>query len=247
LVKKLCAIQLYKAEFNCYNQLIFGKVAMESLNSIGYRPEELFLQKGSTSKDTKFDKTLMTDLSQQAHHPMTVVSADAAYCYDRVNHIIMSLVWLVLTNGNTPAIVSSLICLQTMKFFPRTGFGESKTFFRGTNYLPYMMGLGQGNRAALPLWIHLSAVMVTVFKQLTLGAIIHNPILDVLIHSMGALFVNNTDMYTWREHILDPGELWAQTQIEIEQWSCLLNTTGGALKPEKCWWYLLDYTSKDGE
>jgi hypothetical protein len=64
---------------------------------------------------------------------------------------------------------------------------------------------------------------------------------------MGALFVDDTDMYTWQEHILDPGELWAQAQIEIEQWSCLLNATGGALKPEKCWWYLLDYTCVDGK
>jgi hypothetical protein len=75
----------------------------------------------------------------------------------------------------------------------------------------------------------------------------HDPISDILIHSMGALFVDNTDMYTWQEHILDPGELWAQTQIEIKQWSCLLNATGGALKPEKCWWYLLDYTCVDGK
>ncbi len=74
-----------------------------------------------------------------------------------------------------------------------------------------------------------------------------NPILDVLIHLMGALFVNDTDMYTWQENILDPGKLWAQTQIEIEQWSCLLNATGGTLKPEKCWWCLRDYTCIDGK
>ena len=43
---------------------------------------------------------------------MTVVLADAAYCYDRVNHVIMSLVWLALTNGNIPAIVLTLICLR---------------------------------------------------------------------------------------------------------------------------------------
>jgi hypothetical protein len=87
LVKKLQAIQLYEANFNFYNQFVFGKVAMDALNSIGYTPEELFSQKGSTSEDAKFDKTLMADLSRQARHPMTVVSADAAYCYDRVNHI----------------------------------------------------------------------------------------------------------------------------------------------------------------
>jgi hypothetical protein len=182
LGKKLCAIQLYDANVNCYNQFVFGKSAMVSLNSIGYTPKELFSQKGSPSEDAKFDKTLMADLSQQAHHPMTMVLADPAYCYNHVNHIIMSLVWLVLINGNIPAIVASLICLQTMKFFQRTGFGESKTFFRGINSLPYMMGLGQGNRAAPPFWIQLSAIMVTVFKQLNLGTIMHDPILDILIH-----------------------------------------------------------------
>jgi hypothetical protein len=57
-----------------------------------------------------------------------------------------------------------------------------------------MMGLGQGNRAAPPSWIQLSAIMVTVFKQLNLGAIMDDPISDVLIYSLGALFVDNTDM-----------------------------------------------------
>jgi hypothetical protein len=109
----------------------------------------------------------------------------------------MSLVWLILTNGNIPAIVASLICLQTLIFFQRAGFRESKTFFGSINYLTYMMGLGQGNRAAPPLWIQLSAIKVAVFKQLNLGAILNDLILDILIHSMGTLFVDDTNMYTW--------------------------------------------------
>jgi hypothetical protein len=95
---------------------------------------------------------------------MIITSVDAAYCYDRVNHIIMSLLWLVLPNSNIPAIVAALMCLQTMKFFQRTSFVESKTFFGGPFYFPYMMGLGQGNRAALPSWIQLSKVLVNVFQ-----------------------------------------------------------------------------------
>jgi hypothetical protein len=174
----------------------------------------------------------MADLSRQARQPMIVTSADAAYCYDRVNHIILSLVWLVLTKGNIPAIVAALICLQTMKFFQQTGFGKSKTLFGSPFYYPYMMGLGQGNRAAPLSWIQLSAVLVNVFKQLNLGALIQDPITAELIHWMGALFVDDTDLYTWREGILDPGELWCQAQLELEHWSCLLNATGGALKPE---------------
>jgi hypothetical protein len=146
----------------------------------------------------------------------------------------MSLVWLVLTNGNILAIVAAMICLQTMKFFQRTGFGESKMFFGG------MMGLRQGSRAAPPSWTQLSVVLVNVFKELNLGALNQDPITAEVIHSMGTLFVDDTDLYTWREDILDPGELWCQAQVDLECWSCLLNATGGVLKPEKCFWYLLD-------
>jgi hypothetical protein len=127
LVEKLQAILLYKADFNCFNHFIFGLAAMEALTKNNYLPDKLFSQKGCTAEDAKFDKTLMADLSRQARHPMTLVSADAAYCYDRVSHI-MSLVWLVLT-GNTPAIVATLICLQTMKYFQRTDFRDLKSFF----------------------------------------------------------------------------------------------------------------------
>ncbi len=110
-----------------------------------------------------------------------------------------------------------------------------------------MMALGQGNRAASPSWIQLSTVLVNVFKQLNLGAFIQDPITAEVIHSMGALFVDDTDLYTWREDISDPGELWPQAQLELENWSCLFNATGGALKPEKCVWYLLNYVCEDNE
>ena len=55
LVEKLRAIQLYEADFNCYNQFIFGRHAMQTLTESGHIPEELFSQKGSTAEDAKFD------------------------------------------------------------------------------------------------------------------------------------------------------------------------------------------------
>jgi hypothetical protein len=186
-------------------------------------------------------------MPQCAHHNIVVCHiADAAYCYDRVNHIVMSLVWLMLT-GNTPAIVATLICLQTMKFFQRTGFRDSKSFFCGLRHEPYMMGLGQGNHAAPPSWIQLSAVLVNVYKQLGLGTDLHDPITNNRIHSMGAMFVDNLDLFTWKDAITDPFELMLQAQWEVTQWSLLLNATGGALKLEKCFWYPLDYTCNEGE
>ena len=38
LVKKLQAIQFYEADFNCYNQFIFGKQAMKTLTESRYIP-----------------------------------------------------------------------------------------------------------------------------------------------------------------------------------------------------------------
>ena len=72
-----------------------------------------------------------------------------------------------------------------------------------------MMGLGQGNRTAPPSWIQLSAVLVNVFKQLELGALVVDAITQELIHTMGALFVDmDTDLFTWKDGLLDPDKLW---------------------------------------
>ena len=252
LVDKLRAIQLYEADFNFYNQFVFGRKAMNSITENGYLPEELFSQKGSTAEDAKFDKTLTTDISRQSRTPMTIVSADAAYCYDRVNHVIMSLVWLTLLNGQVSPIVAALICLQTMKFFQRTGFGESKTYFGGSDIVKYIMGLGQGSRAAPPSWIQLSTVLVNVYKQLGLGSFITDPISLETIHTMGGLFVDDTDLYTGNDtpsangEVSDPMELCIRTQGNLDQWNNLLIASGGALKPEKCFWYSLNYISVEG-
>ena len=89
-------MQLYEADFNFFQQFIFGKEAMDTLTKNKLLPHEHFSKKRSTAEDAKFDNTLMADLSRQARKPMSNVSVDAAQCYDRVNHVIMSLVWCSL-------------------------------------------------------------------------------------------------------------------------------------------------------
>ncbi len=126
----------------------------------------------------------------------------------------MSLVWLALT-GNAAAIVATLICLQMMKFFQWTGFEDSKNFFGGQFHTPHMMGLGQGNHAAPPSWIQLSAVMFNVYKQLDLGTEIHDPITDNIIHTIGAMYVDNLDLYTWKDSITDPDVLMIEEHREV--------------------------------
>ena len=147
--KKMRYIQLYEADFNFFQQFIFGREAMTSLTDNGFLPEEHFSKKESTAEDAKVDKALTEDLSRQARHPTAVVSVDAAQCYDRVNHVIMALVWLALI-GNMAPILVLLHCMQNMKLFHRTGFGDPTTFLDGGGLTKYLMGLGQGSRGAPP-------------------------------------------------------------------------------------------------
>ena len=79
-------------------------------------PEEHFSQKHSLVEDACFDKVLTLDLSRQSRLPMALVSIDAAQCYERVNHLMMSLVWLAL-GVQQSAISIILKCLQGMKIF----------------------------------------------------------------------------------------------------------------------------------
>ena len=95
------------------------------------------------------------------------------------------------------------------------------------------MGLGQGNHAAPPSWIQLSAVLVNEYKQLALGTDLHDPITNNRIYSMGTLYVDDLDLYTWKDAITDPCELLLQAQWEVTQWSLLLNATGGGTKTGK--------------
>jgi hypothetical protein len=46
---------------------------------------------------------------------------------------------------------------------------------------------------------------------------------------------------------MDITKLWQHTQLDLKILSSLLNAMVGALKPEKCFWYTLDYVCTDGE
>ena len=141
LVEKLRYIQLYEADFNSFQQFIFDREAMNSLTDNGFLPEDHFSKKGSIAENDKFDKTLTENLSRHAQHPMVVVSVDAAQCYDRVNHVIMTLVWYALIGKMGPILVL-LHCMQHMRLFQRTGFGSSTTFLDGGRLSKYLMVLG---------------------------------------------------------------------------------------------------------
>ena len=137
LVNKLRAILLMEADYNFHNKWLFGYKAMNVLLENGYIPEEQFSQRESTAEDAKMDTRLTMDISRQRRQPMGSVSADAANCYDRINHIIMAFLLLAVI-GWSGAIATLLAPIQQMKFFQRTGLGDSTTFMGGAGLLLFL-------------------------------------------------------------------------------------------------------------
>ena len=180
LVEKLRYIQLYKADFSFLWKFIFGREALDTLTENGYLPEEHFSKKGSTTEDNKFDKTLTKDLSRQSRYPMAVVSVNAAQCYNRVNQVIVSLVWLALIRHVGPIAVI-LSYLQSMRVFQRTIFGNSMSFL---DLGDYRMGLGQGSRDAPASWVQISSIIGMILRSLYYGAKIINPVTISIIHTV---------------------------------------------------------------
>ena len=109
------------------------------------------------------------------------------------------------------------------------------------------MGLGQGSRGAPPSWMCLSSAIVNILRKLKHGAHILDPMTGSLIHSVGAMFVDDLDLYCWVESMPSAEDLYETIQIETKMWGDLLLATGGCLKPEKCFWYMLDYECCEGE
>ena len=121
---------------------------------------------------------------------------DAAQCYDRVNHILMAMVWMTLIR-NAMVVFLILACLQSMEFFQRTGYGDSQDCFGIVSCVLTWMGLGQGSRGASHGWMQLSSVIVNVMKKTGHVAEMKNPITGATMKSVGSLFVDDANIFVY--------------------------------------------------
>ena len=140
LVNKLRAILLMEADYNFHNKFVFGYQALNALLESGYVPEDQYSQRKSTAEDAKMDSCLTFDISRQLWQPMGSGSVDASNCYGHINHIIMAFLLFAIT-GWSGAIVALLLPIQTMKFYQRTGLGDSSTFMGGPGLQMLLQGL----------------------------------------------------------------------------------------------------------
>ena len=93
----------------------------------------------------------------------------------------------------------------------------------------------------------LSSLLMRCYEKKGLGSAILAPITQTLIAFLGGLYVDDTDLIITQPHYLSSEDVRADLQHAVNEWGKLLISTGGALNPQKCYWYMVDYTCTKGE
>ena len=100
-------------------------------------------------------------------------------------------------------------------------------------------GSGQGNGVAPQLWAVVSTKMFDILHSLNLENVITCPITGTDMNLVGFAYVDDSDLFAWDA---SNAEATVQKMQKIvDNWEMAAKVTGGALAPEKCWWYLVRF------
>jgi hypothetical protein len=214
---------------------------MERARDIGLIPQEQLAEKERTAEDGVWIKVLKADYARLRREALGIISADAANCYDMVNHLILALLLRAIGIAWGP-IICMLLTIRMMRYYLRTGFGESKQYMGGELSRRRMHGLNQGGRGAPPCWSLVSSLLVKIQRARGHIATVKTPISSIISTIVGFLYVDDCDLYVMNKLIFTNEDLELRAQESLTDWGRSLMASGGGCKPIKSWGYLLNYS-----
>jgi hypothetical protein len=189
-----------------------------------------------------FNKRLTNDLFRLQHRAYALGSLDLKSCYDRIVHWIVFLALLRLGASENP-IICMLFTLQLALHRIRTAFRISEDFFGAPDRDVPLQGLGQGNGAGPTGWDAVSTPLICMLNKLAgFGVQICPAISKAVFRFLGFSFVEDTYVVHAAPGVNTPGEDIATKMMALfTRWEGGVKATGGALRPDKSYRYLLDF------
>ncbi len=159
--------------------------------------------------------------------------------------------WYSTVGIPIPTIEAMLSTIENMKFYLRTGFGNSQDYAGGetSNRMdqvkPQAQVMCQGNGASPAAWAVTTIPMIRAHRKKGHGAHFVAPISNKECQLIRGLFVDDTDL-THVNMRTNECIIMAHSRLHkaIYNWGQLLIATGGMLKPAKCTYYLISFRWK---
>jgi hypothetical protein len=171
-------------------------------------------------------------------------SNDAKSCYDRIVHSIASIL-MQHHNVSSSACICVLTTLHNLHHTVRKIYGDYKSGYGGTLWAVPYSGVGQGNGAGPAIWAGVITPVLKMMKDEGFGFMYKTSIEGKQLHCVGYSFFDDTDIIQSGQ----PGEpfqvLTTRMQADMDTWEGGLWATGGALEPEKLFWYLIRFFWKN--
>ena len=243
LLEKLRTIVLMESDFNYENKRL-GKEAMTLALEKNMITDEQYSRPGRSSQDNALNKRLFFDHQRLRRQSFGVCACDLKSCYDRIVHNAAALA-LRRVGVRESDLASMFYTIQHMCHTVRTAFGESRSTYSADNpdfRLP-VQGLYQGNGAGPSIWSILCSTIFETLHAQGYSSIFCYALSRGLYELCGFAYVDDCDLF-FLGNTAD--EVIEGLQDMLTLWDHLMEVTGAAIAPDKCWWYLIEFQWTNG-
>ena len=183
------------------------------------------------------NKRLTFDIWRQSKCPGVLCSNDAKSCYDRILNSELTLALRRVGVAKAP-LKCMLYAIQNLKHYVRTAYGDSTQCLDCQTLWEMVHGVGQGNGAGPTVWTLLSTPILNLLRNKNLGEKFRLAMTKEILDIVGYAFVDNTDLIQMAKQATDTLEdVDHNLQQALNWWEGGIKTTGGALVPDKTFWY----------
>ena len=239
-VEKLRIILLFNSEFNFSNGITGRQIMKTGEEHSIIAREQYGSRKGHTAIEQALNKRLTFDLWRMERTTGALVSNDAKSCYDRIAHSVAAIAMRRMGVSKSAA-ETMLSTIQDLRHYIRTTFGDSAIHLDPKDVYDLVHGIGQGNAAGPAIWVAISSVLLDILREKNLGAKFTSAILKECRQVVGFALVDDTDLITSRRTGESINDVLKRMQQSVDLWEGTLRATGGALSPEKSFWYWVDF------
>ena len=236
-----------EADFNQGASMHFGKRMMQTAILHDAIPASQYSKPMSRSIEAALVKVMFFDHLRIHKLPGAFCAMDLMQCFDRMAHPVSSLCAQRL--GVSKQVAKSMITtISSMKHYIRTSYGDSDFYYGGSDEDYVLQGAIQGNGAASPLFVAISCVLLDFLEHYVTGFNILTAITLTTLAIAAIMYVDDTDILISATHSTERIEnIIQRAQKSVHIWRQGVMQTGGALRPEKCKWFLINFEWKNGK